>query len=121
MRILVIDSLRTYFTFPAVTWKILFDHFLIFNTLVMQLTPSRAKCQHNYCFRVFWYVCLYAYPKHVLGGGTVVLVFETLYQGYSIILRKGPVTNVKIFRGPVTPTKSCKCDMSWIFLTKNVI
>jgi len=35
-------------------------------------------------------------------------------------LRKGPVTNVKIFRGPVTPIKSCKCNMSWIFLTKNV-
>ena len=42
-------------------------------------------------------------------------------QGYSVILRKGPVTNVKIFRGPVTPIKSCKCDMSWIFLTKNII
>jgi len=46
---------------------------------------------------------------------------DSLGQGYSIILRKGPVTNVKIFRGPVTPIKSCKCDMSWIFLTKNVI
>jgi len=29
---------------------------IIFNTLVMQLTPSRAKCQHNFCFRVFRYV-----------------------------------------------------------------
>jgi len=42
-------------------------------------------------------------------------------QGYSIVLRKGSVTNVKIFRGPVTHIKSCKCDMSWIFLTKNLI
>jgi len=32
-----------------------------------------------------------------------------LEQGYSIILRKGPVTNIKIFRDPVTPIKSCKC------------
>jgi len=39
-------------------------------------------------------------------------------QCYSIILRKGPVTNVKNFRGPVTPIKPCKCYMSWIFLTK---
>jgi len=46
---------------------------------------------------------------------------EMLGQGYSIILRKGPVTNVKIFRGPVTPIKSCKCEMFLIFLTKNVI
>jgi len=43
---------------------------------------------------------------------------ERLGQGYSIILRKGPVTNVEIFRGPATPMKSCKCDISWIFLTK---
>jgi len=42
-------------------------------------------------------------------------------QRYSIILRKGPVTNVKIFWGPVSSIKSCKCDMPWIFLTKNVI
>jgi len=28
---------------------------------------------------------------------------------------------MSIFRGPVTPIKSCKRDMSWIFLTKNVI
>ena len=41
-------------------------------------------------------------------------------QGYSIILGKGPFTNVKIFRGPVTPIKSCKCDMPWIVLTKNI-
>jgi len=46
---------------------------------------------------------------------------NTVEQGYSIILRKGPVTNVKIFRVTVTPIKLCKCDMSWIFLTKNVI
>ena len=48
-------------------------------------------------------------------------IFFVIDQGYSIILRKGPVTNVKIFRSPVTPIKSCKCDMPWIFLTKNVI
>jgi len=42
-------------------------------------------------------------------------------QGYSIILRKSPVKNVKTFRGPVTPIKSCKCDMSSIFLTKKNI
>jgi len=34
----------------------------------MQYTPSRAKCQYNYCFLVFWYVCLYAYPKRCFGG-----------------------------------------------------
>jgi len=51
---------------------------IIFNTLVMQLIPSRAKCQHNYCFRVFWYVCLYAYPKQSWGEGKVVLVFEII-------------------------------------------
>ena len=50
-----------------------------------------------------------------------MLKLETLDRGYSIILRKGSVTNVKIFRGRVTPIKSCKYDMSWIFLTKNVI
>ena len=33
---------------------------IICNALVMQETPSRTKCQYNYCFRVFWYVCLYA-------------------------------------------------------------
>jgi len=43
-----------------------------------------------------------------------------LEQGYSIILGKGPVTNIKIFRSPVTSIKSWKCDMSWIFLTKNI-
>ena len=41
-------------------------------------------------------------------------------QGYSIILGKGPFTTVKIFRGPVTAIKSCKCDMPWIVLTKNI-
>jgi len=51
----------------------------IFNALVMQETPSRAKCQHNYCFRVFWYVCFYVYPKRFLGGEEVVLVFEIIY------------------------------------------
>jgi len=40
---------------------------IIFITLVMQLTPSRAKCQHNHCFRVFWYVCLCACPKQFWG------------------------------------------------------
>jgi len=39
-------------------------------------------------------------------------------QGYSIILRKGPYNNIKIFRGPLAPMKLCKCDMSWIILTK---
>jgi len=39
-------------------------------------------------------------------------------QDYSVISRKGPVTNVKNFRGPITPINSCKCNMSWIFLTK---
>ena len=43
---------------------------------------------------------------------------NTLDQGYSIISGKGPYTNVKIFRGPVTPIKSCKCDMPWIVITK---
>jgi len=52
---------------------------IIFNTIVMQLIPSRAKCQNNYCFRVFWYVCLYANPKQFWGVGKVVLVFEIIY------------------------------------------
>jgi len=43
-----------------------------------------------------------------------------LQQGYSIISRKGPVTNFKIFRGPVTLIKSYKCDVTWIVL-KNMI
>jgi len=46
-----------------------------------------------------------------------VFLLQDIYQGYSIILRKGPFTNAKNFRGPVTPIKSCKCDMSW---TKNM-
>ena len=45
-----------------------------------------------------------------------IITIDTIVQGYSIILRKGPVTNVKIFRGSVTPIKSCKCDMPWIFM-----
>ena len=52
----------------------------IFNTRVMQKTSSSARCQHNYCFRFFWYVCLYAYPKRFFsGGGKVVLVFEIIH------------------------------------------
>jgi len=40
---------------------------------------------------------------------TVFLLWDNAASmGYSIIFRKGPVTNVKIFRGPVTPIKSCK-------------
>ena len=53
-------------------------YLIIFNALVMQQTPSRAKCQNNYCFRVFWYVCFYTYPKRFLGEGKVVLVFEII-------------------------------------------
>ena len=50
----------------------------IFNALVMQYTTSRANCQH--CFRFFWYVCLYAYPKRFFrGGGKAMLVFEIIY------------------------------------------
>jgi len=51
----------------------------------------------------------------------MVACFYTVEQSYSIIFRKGPVTNVKIFQGPVTVIKSCKFDMSWIFPTNNVI
>jgi len=57
---------------------------IIFNAFVMQQTPSRAKCQHNYCFRVFWYVCLYAYPKRFFGGRKVVLVVEIICLFFDI-------------------------------------
>ena len=43
---------------------------------------------------------------------------DILARCCSINFRKGQVTNVKNFRGPVTPINSWKCDMSWIFLTK---
>jgi len=43
---------------------------------------------------------------------------NSLGQGYSIILRTGPVGNVKLFGGLVTPIKSCKCEIFWIFLTR---
>ena len=43
-----------------------------------------------------------------------------LGQGYSIISGMGLFTNVKSFRGTVTPIKSSKCDFPWIVLTKNI-
>jgi len=49
---------------------------IIFNTLWMLQTPSRTKCQHNYCFRVFWYVRLYAYPKRFFGGSESCAYFR---------------------------------------------
>jgi len=42
-------------------------------------------CQHNYCFRVFCYVCLYAYLKRFLRGvGNVVLVFKIIYVFFDL-------------------------------------
>jgi len=38
-----------------------------------------------------------------------------LKHGYSIILRKSPVPNVKIFRGPTSSMKSCKCTCLGFF------
>ena len=86
--------------FLAVTWK---KRCLIyFNNLVMQSTPYRAKCQHNYCFRVFWYVCLYAWPKRFLGGRKVVLFFRLSGSWFCNIKVSGSFldgTNLQIDRG----------------------
>jgi len=46
---------------------------------------------------------------------------DRIQQGNPVIFGKGPFTYVKIFRGLVIPIKSCKCDMPWIVLTKNII
>jgi len=63
-------------------------------------------------FENLWIRCWSKYKtekRNVLG--------ERLKAGL-LNLCKGPITKVKIFWGPVTPMKSYKCNMSWIFLTK---
>jgi len=67
---------------------------MIFNVLVMQWTPSRAKCQHNYCFRVFWYVCPYTYPKRFFGVREAVLVFEIIYFFGLPVIFYGQMTSI---------------------------
>ena len=129
VNIVVLVTNKTCGTFPwdvfvfSVLWNIMFHKFLF-------ITLSKRTC---FIFQlIFPHFFLYTgWPEgpetdivassdsvsHLIYPGPDI----SIGQGYSIILRKGPVTNVKVFRGPVTPIKSWRCDMAWIFLTKNVI
>ena len=52
-------------------------------------------CQHNYCFRVFWYVRLYAYPRVFWGGVKVVPVFEIMYLFFDLqVVVYGHMTSI---------------------------
>jgi len=74
---MVIGSLQT-LRFPLWRGKKLSDHFQM--PLWCNKTPSRAKCQHNYCFRVFLLCLSLHVPQAFLSGEKqVVLVFETIY------------------------------------------
>jgi len=67
------------------------------------LTLAIAFLMCGVSFKTFWFTV--RYPQ----------------QSRAVLLnyfKKGPVTNVKNFRGRVTPIKLCECDMSWMFLTK---